>query len=202
VLESEPDICTGWAERIHPDDVQNAGKYYNHAVETGSSYPYPIEMRLLGPGNAIVDITYELQAEKNATGDCIGFVGVFSDVSNLRKLERERVALEKSRREEAETNRQLQEHFIDVSRQPSDSRDLLLIPHTLGDMSRIAESTECYQQLGRTAWRELESLPSSYRLHARTPRGAGICEKRLEGRSRSCRDHTSLVTASETYSGW
>ena len=160
-------------------------------------------MRLLGPGNAIVDITYELQAEKNATGDCIGFVGVFSDVSNLRKLERERVALEKSRREEAETNRQLQEHFIDVSRHPSDSRDLQLILHRCsGDMSRIAESTERYQQLGRTAWRKLEPVPGSYRLHARTPRGAGICEKRFAGRSRSCRDHTALVKASETYSRW
>lgn len=42
-----------------------------------------------------------------------GFVGVFSDVSMLRKLEKERIALESSRREEAETARRLQEEFID-----------------------------------------------------------------------------------------
>lgn len=105
---------SGWATRIHPDDLAMATKYYQHAVETGESYPYPIEMRLLGHGDTIVDITYELQAERSVTGECIGFVGVFSDVSMLRKLERERVALEQSRREEAEQNRQLQEHFIDA----------------------------------------------------------------------------------------
>ena len=50
---------------------------------------------------------------KLKTKDKTGFVGVFSDVSMLRKLERERVGLEQTRREEAEHNRQLQEHFID-----------------------------------------------------------------------------------------
>lgn len=94
-------------------------------------------MRLIAPDGTITDITYELQAERSSLGDCTGFVGVFSDVSTLRRLERDRMALERQRRsvpglallskrtrlttalvtdrEEAEQNRQLQEHFIDVT---------------------------------------------------------------------------------------
>lgn len=55
-------------------------------------------MRLVAPDGTITDITYELQAERSSFGDCTGFVGVFSDVSSLRRLERDRMALERQRR--------------------------------------------------------------------------------------------------------
>lgn len=51
---------------------------------------------------------------------------MFSDVSMLRKLEKERIALESSRREEAETARQLQEEFIDGEREFGSSMFIVL----------------------------------------------------------------------------
>ena len=110
-----PPPATGWAARIHPEDVEKASRFYQRAVETGEAYEEPVEMRLLGQDDAIIDITYELQAERNPAGECTGFVGVFSDVSSLRRLEHDRMAAEQARREEAEQNRQLQEHFIDIT---------------------------------------------------------------------------------------
>ena len=69
-------------------------------------------MRLLSFGDQIVEIMYELRAELTPDGECTGFVGVFSDVSVLRALERERISLEQARRQEAEEMRQQQETFI------------------------------------------------------------------------------------------
>lgn len=45
-----------------------------------------------------MDFSYDLQAETDEEGNCTGFVGVFSDVTALRRLERERVDLERGRR--------------------------------------------------------------------------------------------------------
>lgn len=71
---------------------------YLATVESGRGYDHPVEMRLIAPDGTVTDITYELQAERGSMGDCTGFVGVFSDVSSLRKLERDRMALERQRR--------------------------------------------------------------------------------------------------------
>lgn len=60
-----------WGARIHPEDVESAALHYNRAVETGEGYAHPVEMRLLGHNNQIVDITYELQPERNAIGDIV-----------------------------------------------------------------------------------------------------------------------------------
>lgn len=113
VLGLEYGCWDNWGDRIHPEDLERASATYSTAIETGRGYDRPIEMRLLGPNDTIIDITYELQAERNPVGDAVGFVGVFSDVSVLKQLEKERVSLEQRRREEAEQNRQLQEEFID-----------------------------------------------------------------------------------------
>lgn len=43
----------------------------------------------------------------------MGWVGVFSDVSNLRRLERVNLEVERVRAEEAERNRVLHERFLD-----------------------------------------------------------------------------------------
>lgn len=71
---------------------------YMATVESGRGYDHPVEMRLVAEDGTVTDITYELQAERSTMGDCTGFVGVFSDVSSLRKLERDRMALERQRR--------------------------------------------------------------------------------------------------------
>lgn len=60
-----------WANRIHPEDLETAAAHYNRAVETGEGYTHPVEMRLLGHNNQIIDITYELQPERNAIGDIV-----------------------------------------------------------------------------------------------------------------------------------
>lgn len=139
-------LRTDWDRRIHPDDTEKAVKYYTQAVISGEGYTEPIEMRLFGPGDAIIDITYELQAERNSAGDCTGFVGVFSDVSSLRRLENERVSMEQARREEAEHNRQLQEHFIDVTchelRNPLNaiSNSAELLGESLERMNKLIEN--------------------------------------------------------------
>lgn len=62
-----------WGRRIHPDDVQFAQEHYNRAVETGQGYEHPVEMRLLGRNDQIIDITYDMQAERNSVGDCVRF---------------------------------------------------------------------------------------------------------------------------------
>lgn len=91
-------MIVGWEHRIHPDDREKAKAAYLATVETGQGYEHPVEMRLIAPDGTITDITYELQAERSSLGDCTGFVGVFSDVSTLRRLERDRMALERQRR--------------------------------------------------------------------------------------------------------
>lgn len=90
--------CAGWDERIHVDDRERAKTQYLATIESGRSYEQPIEMRLIALDGTVNDITFELQAERSSFGDCTGFVGVFSDVSSLRKLERDRMALERQRR--------------------------------------------------------------------------------------------------------
>jgi hypothetical protein len=92
-------VNTGWEARIHPDDRELAATRYLQTVESGRGYEHPVEMRLVQPDGTVIDITYELQAERSSFGDCTGFVGVFSDVSSLRKLERDRIALERQRRQ-------------------------------------------------------------------------------------------------------
>lgn len=112
MLGLEDGNLDNWGERIHPDDLASAIGYYTEAIDSGESYSHPIEMRLLSWGDEIVETTYELRAESGSAGECIGFVGVFSDVTVLRKLERERISTEQARRQEAEENRQQQETFI------------------------------------------------------------------------------------------
>jgi signal transduction histidine kinase len=45
----------------------------------------------------------------------LGWVGVWSDVSNLRRLQREAVKAERAHTQEAERSRELQEQFIDIT---------------------------------------------------------------------------------------
>ena len=71
ILGLQDENWDGWADRIHPADVSMAEEYHSKAIETGLGYEHPIEMRLIGPNGNIIDITYELQAERNAIGDCV-----------------------------------------------------------------------------------------------------------------------------------
>ena len=117
ILGLTQESWNSWGNKIEAGDLRKATEAYNETVTTGVGYKEPLEMRLINVDTKerFADITYDLQPEISANGEITGFVGVFNDVTALRRLESERVDMERTRREEAENNRQLQEHFIDVT---------------------------------------------------------------------------------------
>jgi signal transduction histidine kinase len=62
-------------------------------------------------------VIYDLQPEfaSDASGELLGWVGVWSDVTALRRLQRLSVEAERAHAREAERNRELQEQFIDIT---------------------------------------------------------------------------------------
>jgi signal transduction histidine kinase len=62
-------------------------------------------------------IIYDLQPEfsSDTAGQLLGWVGVWSDVTALRSLQRFSVEAERAHTREAERNRELQEQFIDIT---------------------------------------------------------------------------------------
>jgi signal transduction histidine kinase len=66
-----------------------------------------------------VQIIYDLQPEfasdAAGTGVLLGWVGVWSDVTALRRLQQVSVDVERAHAREAERNRELQEQFIDIT---------------------------------------------------------------------------------------
>ncbi|EIN04589.1 hypothetical protein PUNSTDRAFT_146276 [Punctularia strigosozonata HHB-11173 SS5] len=111
------DLLQEWPNVLHPDDREHAVQLYLKAIAEGVGFSVPLETRIRDRlTGLIVDIAYDLQPELDGDGECTGFVGVFTDITMLRELQRESMASEQAEnREEAEQNRQLQEQFIDIT---------------------------------------------------------------------------------------
>jgi signal transduction histidine kinase len=130
-----------WGDKIHPDDVHIATDAYAHAIDTQMGYANPIEIRILdahrpgqycdvcisyifasrGMTDPAAQIIYDLQPEFSSeasggsSGELLGWVGVWSDISVMRALQRQAFEAERAHTAEAERNRELQEQFIDIT---------------------------------------------------------------------------------------
>jgi signal transduction histidine kinase len=126
-----------WGGAIHPDDLPAARQVYDVAMRTRTGFLNPIEFRLragalkdtwidvsaslslasLSRRDNFWQVVYDLQPEftSDISGELVGWVGVWSDVSNLRRLQRNAVETERAHTQEAERSRELQEQFIDIT---------------------------------------------------------------------------------------
>lgn len=67
----------GWAEVVHPDDLELVGERWSHSLETGE--PYRVRFRLKRADGEWIEHVGRATAERDADGTIIRWVG-----SNLR----------------------------------------------------------------------------------------------------------------------
>ena len=85
----------GWMRWIHPDDKQRAIARWRHSLATGE--PYEIEYRLRGADGKYRWFLGKAMPLRNEAGEIIEWFGATTDISEVKRLEKEREQLVESR---------------------------------------------------------------------------------------------------------
>jgi PAS domain S-box-containing protein len=84
----------GWVKALHPDDQERIFTTWHQAAQTHT--PFQSEHRLVRPNGEIVWVYAQAQAEKDAEGNLIGYVGTITDISARKQAE---IALQRAKAE-------------------------------------------------------------------------------------------------------
>ena len=79
-------LGTGWAQVVHPDDVERAGQRWQHSIETGK--PYDVEFRVFSAASG--EFRWHLvraNAARDATGRITQWFGCTTDIEDQKRLQ-------------------------------------------------------------------------------------------------------------------
>jgi PAS domain S-box-containing protein len=91
----------GWMQSVHPNDVAETGRAWQHALDTGE--PYRFEQRLRGADGAYRWHLSRATPQRDAAGRIVMWIGVNTDIDDARRLRDELRASEERYRFLAET---------------------------------------------------------------------------------------------------
>jgi PAS domain S-box-containing protein len=84
----------GWVKALHPEDQERVFTIWYQSTQTHT--PFRSEHRLVRPNGEIVWVYAQAQAERDAEGNLIGYVGTVTDISARKQAE---MALQKAKDE-------------------------------------------------------------------------------------------------------
>lgn len=95
-----------WAEAIHPADKERVLKLWGETVQ-GKVERFKADYRYLHPDGTIIWVTSEAVPQKDSSGQCLGYIGTITDITEIK-------ALEAARLKEAASYRAQLEQFTDT----------------------------------------------------------------------------------------
>jgi PAS domain S-box-containing protein len=92
-LSADESLRHGWLKAFHPDDHEIKRKIWLEAV--AARHPCSLEYRVLTPQGTVVMIRMQAKPIMDHVGNCIGYVGIVEDITELRQAIQEKTRTQK-----------------------------------------------------------------------------------------------------------
>jgi PAS domain S-box-containing protein len=87
----------GWINGIHPSDRELVSQEWNASIK--ANRPFKLEYRFQNAEGQVSWVLGQAVAERNESGEVIGYIGTITDISDRKKAEAERLLTEQIRQE-------------------------------------------------------------------------------------------------------
>jgi len=84
-LSSSAVVGNDWSQGIHPDDLDRVAAEWTQSTQEGRSFQ--LEYRFQRPNGEVTWAYGQIDAEQNAEGQVIGYVGTVTDISDLKQAQ-------------------------------------------------------------------------------------------------------------------
>jgi diguanylate cyclase (GGDEF)-like protein/PAS domain S-box-containing protein len=81
----EAALGTGWAEKLHPDDVDRVMAEWRAAMTNGT--PFESEYRFVHQDGSVIWVLGRVTQEQDGSGQVVGYVGTVTDITEHKTLE-------------------------------------------------------------------------------------------------------------------
>jgi PAS domain S-box-containing protein len=94
-LSADEALGNGWLKAVHPEDIKNVTDNWQKAIRLHA--PSLADYRLVHPDGTIVWVMGQAVSEMNADDQIVGYVGTITDITERKRVEDLKLAVEKAK---------------------------------------------------------------------------------------------------------